>query len=159
AIVCQDSCRHFSLHAEGVDEREMPRIFARTIGTRVDFHYYGASRWWYNLLCAQRYVDGRVLLAGDAVHLVVPTAGLGLNTGIGDAIDMSWKLAAIFQGWGGPELVQSYEDERRQIGVRNVGVSRAATHDRVNWRADAYRPWIREHSARGREARANLAAA
>jgi len=157
AIVCQDSCRHFSLHAEGVDEDQMPAIFGRTVGTPVDFEMLAVTRWSYNLLIAERYIEGRVFLAGDAVHLVVPTAGLGLNTGIGDAIDLSWKLAAVLEGWGGPELLRSYEDERRQIGVRNVRISGAATADRVGWRADAYRPWIREDSERGREARENLA--
>jgi 2-polyprenyl-6-methoxyphenol hydroxylase-like FAD-dependent oxidoreductase len=157
AIVCQDSCRHFSLHAEGVDEDKMPAIFGRTIGTPVDFQMLACTRWSYNLLIADRYIEDRVFLAGDSVHLVVPTAGLGLNTGIGDAIDLSWKLAAVLAGWGGPELLRSYEDERRQIGVRNVRVSGAATADRVNWREESYRPWIGEDSERGREARENLA--
>ena len=158
AIVCQDSCRHFSLHAEGVEEDRMPAIFGRTIGTPVEFEMLACTRWSYNLLIADRYIEDRVFLAGDSVHLVVPTAGLGLNTGIGDAIDLSWKLAAVLDGWGGPELLRSYEDERRQIGVRNVKVSGAATADRVNWREESYRPWIGEASERGREARENLAA-
>jgi hypothetical protein len=105
------------------------------------------------LLCAQGYRDGRVLLAGDSAHLVIPTAGLGLNTGICDAIDVSWKLAAILGGWGGHELLQSYEDERRQIGVRNVRASGNATEARRERGEDHFRPWIREDSERGREAR------
>jgi 2-polyprenyl-6-methoxyphenol hydroxylase-like FAD-dependent oxidoreductase len=157
AIVCQDSCRHFSLHAEGATEEEMPAIFARTIGVPVEFEMIACTKWSHNLLCAERYLDGRVMIAGDAAHLVVPTAGLGLNTGIGDAIDLSWKLAAILHGWGGPELLQSYEDERRQVGVRNVGVSSAATADRINWRAETYVPWIGEDSERGRAARERFA--
>ena len=68
--------------------------------------------------------EGRVFLAGDAVHLVIPTGGLGMNSGVGDAIDLSWKLAATLQGWGGPKLLASYEAERRAIGVRNVEASR-----------------------------------
>ena len=43
-----------------------------------------------------------------------------MNTGVGDAIDLSWKLAATLQGWGGPGLLPSYEAERRPIGARNV---------------------------------------
>jgi 2-polyprenyl-6-methoxyphenol hydroxylase-like FAD-dependent oxidoreductase len=157
AIVCQDSCRHFSLHAEEATDAQMPEIFARSIGAPVDFEMIAVTRWSWNLLCADRYIDGRVFLAGDSAHLVVPTAGLGLNTGIGDAVDLSWKLAAVLRGWGGPRLLQSYEEERRQVGVRNVRVSGDASYSRFGWRSESYRPWIREDSERGREARANLA--
>jgi 2-polyprenyl-6-methoxyphenol hydroxylase-like FAD-dependent oxidoreductase len=159
AIVCQDSCRHFSLHAEDATEEEMPGIFARSLGTEIPFEMIAVTRWAWNLLCATKYIDGRVFIAGDSAHLVVPTAGLGLNTGIGDAIDLSWKFAAVLQGWGGAELLRSYEDERRQVGVRNVKVSDAASFGRFDFRSETYRPWIREDSERGREARANLARA
>jgi len=60
----------------------------------------------------------------DAVHLVIPTGGLGMNSGVGDAIDLGWKLEAALKGFGGPELLASYEHERRQIGNCNVGASR-----------------------------------
>jgi hypothetical protein len=76
-----------------------------------------------------------VFLAGDAVHLVIPTGGLGMNSGVGDAIDLGWKLAATLQGWGGPKLLASYEAERRQVGVRNVAASRYASQGRRKWRA------------------------
>jgi len=152
-VVCQDSCRHFSINAEDCTEDDMPGIFARTVGTPIPFETLSIGRWQHNLLCAQRYREGRVLLAGDAAHLVIPTAGLGLNTGVGDAIDASWKLAAIVSGWGGDELLQSYEDERRQIGLRNVRASGNATEARRERRQDHFRPWIRENSERGSEAR------
>jgi hypothetical protein len=64
-----------------------------------------------------------VLLAGDAVHQLSPTGALGMNTGIGDAIDLGWKLAATIQGWGGPELMTSYDAERRPVGLRNVAMT------------------------------------
>src|SRR6185369_2008694 len=54
-----------------------------------------------------------VVDSDDAVHLVIPTGGLGMNSGVGDAIDLSWKLAATLQGWGGPGLLASYNVERR----------------------------------------------
>ena len=65
------------------------------------------GQWKQNLLLADRYRAGRVFLAGDAVHLVIPTGGLGMNTGVGDAIDLSWKLDATLRGWGGPKLLDS----------------------------------------------------
>jgi hypothetical protein len=59
-------------------------------------------------------------MAGDAVHMLSPTGAFGMNTGIQDAVDLSWKLAAVLQGWGGPHLLASYDAERRPIGHRNV---------------------------------------
>jgi hypothetical protein len=75
-----------------------------------------------------------------------------MNSGVGDAIDLSWKLAATLQGWGGPALLGSYETERRQVGSRNVAASRFASQGRRKWRS-MYRPDIRENP----ETRANLA--
>jgi len=82
---------------------------------------------------------------------VIPTAGLGLNTGVGDAIDLSWKLAALLQGWGGPQLLRSYEDERRQIGIRNVRASGNATETRRDRRDETYSAYMTEDSERGAE--------
>ena len=108
-----------------------------------------------NLLLAESYGRGRVFLAGDAVHLVIPTGGLGMNTGVGDAIDLSWKLAATLRGWGGPNLLRSYEIERRQVGERNVGASRYASLGRRKWRAQ-YRREMRDDTPAGAAARNNL---
>src|SRR3979490_2890793 len=85
----------------------------------VEFEMLSVNEWTQHLLCAERYAEGRVLIAGDAAHLVIPTGGLGMNTGVGDAIDLSWKLAATLAGWGGPQLLASYDKERRPIGFRN----------------------------------------
>jgi hypothetical protein len=98
-----------------------------------------------------------VFLAGDAVHLVIPTGGLGMNSGIGDAIDLSWKLAATLRGWGGPQLLQAYEIERRQVGEHNVGASRYATLGRRKWRS-MWRPDIRDDTPVGAASRHNLSA-
>jgi len=92
------------------------------------------GEWKQNLLLADRYGSGRVFLAGDAVHLVIPTGGLGMNSGVGDATDLGWKLAATLQGWGGPKLLASYEPERRPVGARNVAASRYASQGRRKWR-------------------------
>jgi hypothetical protein len=95
-------------------------------------------------------------MAGDAVHLVIPTGGLGMNSGVGDAIDLSWKLAAVLKGWGGPNLLPSYTAERRQVGDFNVQASRFATMGRRKWRS-MWRPNIRDATPEGAETRANLA--
>src|SRR4051812_6574311 len=133
----------------------MVTMFRETIGMPLKFDTLYVGEWKQNLLLAERYGDGRVFLAGDAVHLVIPTGGLGMNTGVGDAIDLSWKLAATLQGWGGPSLLRSYEIERRQVGERNVGASRYASLGRRKWRAQ-YRPEIRDNSPAGGAARHDL---
>jgi putative polyketide hydroxylase len=65
---------------------------------------------------AQRYVDGRVLLAGDAAHVIPPTGGYGANTGIADAHNLAWKLATVIAGTAGPGLLGTYDAERRPVG-------------------------------------------
>ena len=155
-LIMQDSTRHWTLHAVLDSPEEMAPQFERTIGVPVRYDMLHVGQWKQNLLLADRYRVGRVFLAGDAVHLVIPTGGLGMNTGVGDAIDLSWKLAGTLQGWGGPRLLDSYEIERRQIGDRNVGASRYAALGRRKWRSQ-YRPNIREATPEGQAARDNLA--
>jgi 2-polyprenyl-6-methoxyphenol hydroxylase-like FAD-dependent oxidoreductase len=154
-LIVQDSAKHFTLHSVVENDADMSTMFERTIAMplRYDMLYVGA--WKQNLLLADRYRDGRVFLAGDAVHLMIPTGGLGMNSGAGDAIDLAWKLAATLQGWGGPNLLASYEIERRQIGERNVAASRYASQGRRKWRS-MYRPNIRDDTPDGAETRANL---
>jgi 2-polyprenyl-6-methoxyphenol hydroxylase-like FAD-dependent oxidoreductase len=119
-LIVQDSTRHFTLHSIVDSEADMGPMFERTIAMPLPYEMQFAGMWRQNLLLADRYGKGRVFLGGDAVHLVIPTGGLGMNSGVGDAIDLSWKLAAVLQGWGGPNLLPSYEIERRQVGARNV---------------------------------------
>jgi hypothetical protein len=154
-LIMQDSTRHWTLHAVVERDEDMRTLFERTVAIPIRYEMLSCAPWRMNLLLADSYGKGRVFLAGDAVHLVVPTGGLGMNTGVGDAIDLSWKLAATLQGWGGPNLLRSYEIERRQVGERNVGASRYASLGRRKWRAQ-YRPELREDTATGQVARDNL---
>jgi 2,4-dichlorophenol 6-monooxygenase len=78
------------------------------------------SRWAIGGLLADKYRVGRVFIAGDAAHRHPPNTGLGLNTGIQDAHNLSWKLAAVLQGRAQSSLLDSYEAERRPIGRFNV---------------------------------------
>jgi 2-polyprenyl-6-methoxyphenol hydroxylase-like FAD-dependent oxidoreductase len=73
------------------------------------------SGWQGALAVADRYRAGPVFLAGDAVHRYYPFGGHGANTGIADAVDLAWKLAARLRGWGGERLLDSYEVERRPV--------------------------------------------
>ncbi|HZQ74089.1 MAG TPA: FAD-dependent monooxygenase [Burkholderiales bacterium] len=133
-LIMQDSTRHWTLHALTEHEPDMRREFERTVGVPVKYELLYVGKWRQNLLLADRYASGRVFLAGDAVHLVIPTGGLGMNSGVGDAIDLAWKLAGTLRGWGGPRLLESYEIERRRVGERVVGASRYASLGRRKWR-------------------------
>ncbi len=155
-LIVQDSTKHFTLHATLDNDEAMKTQFEQVVAMPVKYEMLSCAPWRQNLLLADRYGEGRVFLAGDAVHLVIPTGGLGMNSGVGDAIDLSWKLAATLEGWGGPNLLASYEIERRQVGDRNVQASRHASRGRRAWRA-AYKPNIRDKTPEGAETRANLA--
>ena len=99
------------------------RYLRRALGRPFEVEWLGASVWTRRSVVAERYSQGRVFLAGDAVHQLSPTGALGMNTGIADAVDLGWKLAAMLRGWGGDGLLASYDAERRPIGRRNVGMA------------------------------------
>jgi hypothetical protein len=93
------------------------------MGKDFDYEILSVMRWVRRELVADRYGAGRVFIAGDSAHLMSPTGALGMNTGIQDAVDLGWKLDAVLRGWGGPELLRSYESERRPVALRNVAAS------------------------------------
>jgi 2-polyprenyl-6-methoxyphenol hydroxylase-like FAD-dependent oxidoreductase len=154
-LIVQDSTRHFTLHAITDSDADMKPLFEQAVAMPLKYDLLYVGAWNQKLLLADRYQDGRVFLAGDAVHLVIPTGGLGMNTGVGDAIDLSWKLAATLQGWGGPNLLASYEAERRQVGARNVAASTFASRGRNKWRA-MWKPNIRDKTPEGQHTRDEL---
>lgn len=86
----------------------------------LEIEIVGTDAWLAHQLVADRYSQGRVFLAGDACHLHPPFGGFGMNMGIGDAVDLGWKLAATLQGWAGPGLLDSYEQERRPVHLRTI---------------------------------------
>jgi 2-polyprenyl-6-methoxyphenol hydroxylase-like FAD-dependent oxidoreductase len=95
-----------------------------------DFPYtiLSVAPWERRDFVAERYGQGRVLLAGDAAHQCSPTGGLGMHTGIEEAVNLGWKLAAEIRGWAGPGLIASYEHERRKIALRNVALATRIFH-------------------------------
>jgi hypothetical protein len=101
-------------------EDDIRSALRRAMGCDFNYQILSVMRWVRRELVADRYGTDRVFLAGDAAHLMSPTGGFGMNTGIGDAVDLGWKLEAVFKGWGGSGLLASYEAERRPVGLRNV---------------------------------------
>lgn len=98
----------------------------RLMGSDFPFEILSAIPWERNDYVAKSYGNGRVYIAGDAAHQCSPTGGLGMHTGMEEAFNLGWKLAAMLQGWGGPHLLASYQAERRPIAVRNVGLATKA---------------------------------
>ena len=92
----------------------------RAFGTDLDYELLSVGAWTRLEMVADHFQRGRVLMAGDAVHCFSPTGGFGANTGVGDSVDLGWKLAAVLSGWGGAQLLDSYESERRPIALRNT---------------------------------------
>jgi 2-polyprenyl-6-methoxyphenol hydroxylase-like FAD-dependent oxidoreductase len=107
------------------DKVDKEAALRRALGRDLAVDWVDVNVWRRQSVVAERYAQGRVFLAGDAVHQVSPTGALGMNTGIGDAVDLGWKLAAVLKGWGGADLLASYDAERRPIGQRNVKMATA----------------------------------
>jgi 2-polyprenyl-6-methoxyphenol hydroxylase-like FAD-dependent oxidoreductase len=110
---------------EQITLAEAKAMFQKALGAPLDIEIVG--RWGWNAgytLVADKFQRGRVLLGGDAVHLFTPAGGLGYNTAVEDAVNLGWKLAAVLNGWGGPDLLDSYEIERQRIAKRNTAYAR-----------------------------------
>jgi 2-polyprenyl-6-methoxyphenol hydroxylase-like FAD-dependent oxidoreductase len=111
-----------------LDERrlkdaDVPALVRRFMGGDLAYTIEDKNLWVRKRTVADRFMDGRVLLAGDAAHAHPPNGGLGMNTGIQDAFDLGWKLAAVLDGWGGEGLLDAYDYERRPASARAAEVS------------------------------------
>ncbi len=109
-----------------VDGIDLPRVFEQAIGVAFDHELIALTPWNAGFaLVAQRFRQGRLLLAGDAAHLFTPTGGMGYNTSVDDVVNLGWKLAGVLQGWAPEALLDSYEAERHPIALRNTGFARS----------------------------------
>lgn len=115
---------HFSMPVE-----EGARFDTTTVEPRIrdllgipelELNVISVNHWIIEGVHAERYREGRILLAGDAAHKHPPTSGLGLNSGIGDAHNIAWKLAAILRGWADLALLDSYQAERLPVAQQNI---------------------------------------
>jgi 2-polyprenyl-6-methoxyphenol hydroxylase-like FAD-dependent oxidoreductase len=101
-------------------DEEVEAFVRRGIGADIPFEVLSWVPWSRREYVVEKFHEGRCFLAGDAVHQLSPTGGYGMNTGVAEAVDLSWKLAAVLQGWGGDALLDSYTAERQPIAARNV---------------------------------------
>jgi hypothetical protein len=156
-IVAIDGKDIWGFHIRGskdkqtLSEAEVRSLLVQFAGFEFPYEFIACVNWERKEMIADHYASKRVFLAGDAVHLLSPSGTLGMNTGNGDATNLSWKLEALLNGWGGANLLASYEAERRPIGVRNI----TAATERF-FTGEPKRPGaaILEHSAEGDAVRA-----
>jgi 2-polyprenyl-6-methoxyphenol hydroxylase-like FAD-dependent oxidoreductase len=127
-------------------------LLTQIVGCEFPYELIAISPWVRRKLVTGAYRHGRVFLAGDCAHQNTPTGGYGMNTGVGDAVDLGWKLAASVQGWAGDALLDSYDTERRPVAVRNV---EEATRN-FQLRSFAAIPELLESSPKGDFARGRL---
>ncbi|MBT3991067.1 MAG: monooxygenase [Rhodospirillaceae bacterium] len=133
------------------DQVDAEEIFRIAVGATIDVEIISVQEWLAGLaMVTDHYQKGRVVLAGDSVHLFTPSGGFGFNTGIDDAANIGWKLAAMVEGFGGENLIDSYEIERRPIGVRNTATS-GQYADKIG--SLQFPDFIEEDSGRGKAAR------
>src|ERR1700676_569952 len=156
-LVVQDDLKHFMANTGSVSGPTPEVLLQEVFRINVPFEVLSVTLWHQNLLVAERYRDRRVFLAGDAVHLVIPAGGLGMNTGVGDAFDLSWKLAGTIKGWGGSGLLDGYEQERRPVGLRNRDASGWAAAGVPIWRR-LIASYVRDDTPEGAALRAEIAA-
>jgi len=90
-------------------------LLHRAVGAEIDVSFAHIGFWDLRFATARSYRAGRVFIAGDAAHSHPPYGGYGINTGFEDARNLGWKLAAVLRGWGGPALLDSYDEERRPV--------------------------------------------
>ncbi|MGC1816290.1 MAG: FAD-dependent oxidoreductase [Casimicrobiaceae bacterium] len=120
---------HAAIHdgedADAWTAADAQRIFNEAMGTELPIEVLSTGTWLAGRsLVAQRFRHGRVFIAGDAAHLFTPTGGLGYNTAVEDAVNLGWKLASVIRGGGALALLDSYEQERKPVAVRNTDFAR-----------------------------------
>lgn len=104
-----------------------------SVGASFDVAFEHIGFWDLRFAIADSYRKGRVFVAGDAAHSHPPYGGYGINTGLEDARNLGWKLAAVLQGWGGEALLDTYDQERRPVFASTARdfIARSIENDRA----------------------------
>lgn len=132
-IMSVDGVSEFAFHIQMADdsatdaltEADARRLFSQAFGQAIDIEILSMATWLAgHALVAESFQKGRVFLGGDAAHLFTPTGGLGYNTAVEDAVNLSWKLASVLKGQAPAALLDSYERERQPLAARNTGYAR-----------------------------------
>ena len=116
---------------QGLDHAGIVRAM---IGAEVDYELQAHGPWTGGLaLIAESFSRGPVFIAGDAAHLFTPLGGFGMNTGIGDALNLTWKFAGVHEGWAARSILDSYDKERRPVALRNTQLGIRCAELKSRW--------------------------
>ena len=159
-IMSVDGVSEFAFHiqmaddaaTEALTEADARRLFAQAYGQDIDIEILSMATWMAgHALVAESFQQGRIFLGGDAAHLFTPTGGLGYNTAVEDAVNLSWKLASVLKGLSPPALLDTYALERQPLAVRNTSYARQFA-DSIGLFEAA--PELEDDSPQGEQARA-----
>ena len=120
------------------DEAEAVAVVRGLVGEDIDVEVIATDPWQARLLLSDSYGSHRTYLVGDAAHQNPPWGGHGYNTGIGDAVNLAWKIAAVTREWAPVELLDSYEAERRPVAEQTIALA-GSQHARPADRARRHR--------------------
>lgn len=159
-LIAQDDDEIWTLHvllAPGTDEAAIDpkQLTYEALGQEFPIEILQANPWGPHLVVTSGSGRGRVWLAGDSVHQLIPTGGYGMNTGICESADLAWKFAAVLKGWGGPKLLETIDTERRPVAQFMVDSSKRNMGVRLQI-GEAYTPLIHENSEAGQKARKEM---
>lgn len=120
-----------------IDHRHLAELVGTAAGIpHLEVTVQDTMTWRMDAQLANAYRSSRVLLAGDAAHVIPPTGGHGMNTGIGDTDNLAWKLAAVTAGRATTSLLDSYQAERRPIARQVIDLSSDNARARAGYRID-----------------------
>ncbi len=133
-FICMDGFTRWCFHCHYDPAVESPADYGRDrcvevireaagVGPDVEIDLHSIRPWTMTALVAERMRQGNVFLAGDAAHAFPPTGGFGMNSGVGDAHNLAWKLKAVLDGIAGEPLLASYDAERRPVACLNTAQS------------------------------------
>jgi 2-polyprenyl-6-methoxyphenol hydroxylase-like FAD-dependent oxidoreductase len=127
-IIAQNDADIYTLQAWLIPEFDLPsktpeEVLEGWVGKKFQYEILQANPWHAHFVVAEKYRVGRALIGGDSAHQYIPTGGYGMNSGVADAAALSWVLAAGIQGWGGDQLLNAYDLERRPTAWMHLRAS------------------------------------
>ncbi|BFM15142.1 FAD-dependent oxidoreductase [Maricurvus nonylphenolicus] len=153
-LIAQDDLKHWSVHISvdadvNDDELDPCKEVNDLLGLDLGIDVIHAGSWTPHLLVAESYSKGRVFLAGDSAHQYIPTGGFGMNTGVPEAENIAWKIAAVLKGWASPKILESYQEERLPTAERSRKASEYAAVGVFFWRIE-YNSSIHDETPAGK---------